>query len=551
MRLIDRLSPRFTPPQIAAQGEISALREQILQSILLLFGGLGLLQLGLQLSSLSFPADLPLVATYVSLYITVLVVVLAREIPYSVRGRVTAFLLYLLAIADLFESGQLGEVRMILIVFVAVTSVLFDYRNSIAAMVISFATVVTAGLIGTRPEALQLFPVFENLLRGTDWATSAFTLLMFSVVVSGAVTMIVNGLERNIRRQAVLTEALQAERASLEDRIQERTEDISRRLVQLRTASDLTRSMSALTDPNDMLRQNVELIRERLDLYYVGVFLVDESGQNAVLQAGTGDAGRKMLADGHRLLVGGTSMIGWCISNRKARIALDVGAEAVRFSNPNLPLTRSELALPIVAGEKVLGAMTVQSLKPNAFDENDIIVLQGIADGLGVALENDRLYNETRQSLEEIRAMNREYLQRAWAETLETYGDLSYSFDNAAVRNPSEHTRQIEVPLMLRNEVIGQIVLETDRELLSKDENNFIENITNQTAIALENARLLKETEKRAIQEQKLNELTARFSSALSIDEILRAAVQDLGQLPSVAGVSVRLAPAGGKEPAA
>jgi GAF domain-containing protein len=237
-------------------------------------------------------------------------------------------------------------------------------------------------------------------------------------------------------------------------------------------------------------------------------------------------------------------MIGWAISNHKARIALDVGSEAVRFNNPNLPLTRSEIAIPIIARENVLGAMTVQSSRPNAFDENDITVLQGIADSLGTALDNDRLFKETRQNLEEIRALNREYLQRAWAETINLHGGLGYTFENpAALNQPTSQV--IEVPVILRDEVIGYLSLETDHDQLTEEEQAFVENITNQTAIALENARLLEETERRAVQEQKINELATRFSRALSIEEILRAAVQELGQLPSVAEVSVRLAPTG------
>jgi GAF domain-containing protein len=101
----------------------------------------------------------------------------------------------------------------------------------------------------------------------------------------------------------------------------------------------------------------------------------------------------------------------------------------------------------------------------------------------------------------------------------------------------------VEVPLILREEIIGTLTLEMDRDGLTADEQAFIENVNTQTAIALENARLLHETERRAAQEQRLNELAARFSRAQTIDEILRAAVQELGQLPAVAQVSVQLNP--------
>ena len=551
MKFQERISPRYTLPATTARGEIHILRERILQSMLLLFGVLGLIQLILISLTIFREGNKTLLFVYTGLYLVVVGITLAREAHYTLRAGIAVTLIYLLAISELFESGQIGDVRMILIVFVAMTAVLFSYRVDLAAIAIGTATVVIAGNASAIPEVRAAMPVFAKIEQGAAWATSAVGFMLYASAVAGPIAMIIDGMERNLLRQLELTSALERERSTLGNRIQERTADISRRLVQLRTVADLTRSLSALTDPMDMLRQSVELIRERFDLYYVGVFLLDQYGQNAVLQAGTGEAGRRMLANGHRLAVGGNSMIGWAVSNRQARIALDVGADAVRFSNPNLPLTRSELALPIIAGDKVLGAMTVQSSKSNAFDENDIAVLQGLADGLGVALENDRIFNETRQSLEEIRAFNREYLLRSWAEVIESHGDLSYSYDNAGVANPLEHNQVVEVPLMLRNEVIGQIVLETDHPVLSEDQSSFVENITNQTVIAMENARLLEETERRAIQEQKLNELTTRFASASSIDEILRTVAQDLGQLPSVSSVSVRLAASGKSGPVA
>ena len=182
--------------------------------------------------------------------------------------------------------------------------------------------------------------------------------------------------------------------------------------------------------------------------------------------------------------------------------------------------------------------MTVQSEKPNAFNETDITILESVADSLAIAIANDRLYHETRQGLEEIRALNHQYLRQSWSEALDTYNTtLSYDYQSPHVPAGLDPANTIQVPLLLRDEIMGQITLEMDRTSLSEDENSFINQITTQTALALENARLLHETERRAVQEQKLNALTTRFSRALSIDEILRSAAQELGQLPAVAEV--------------
>ena len=149
----------------------------------------------------------------------------------------------------------------------------------------------------------------------------------------------------------------------------------------------------------------VDLACQRFDLCYAGLFLVDSEGQWtgepnrwAVLRSGTGEAGRKMLAQDHKLEIGGTSMIGWCTANRQARIALDVGEEAVRFDNPLLPETRSEMALPLISGGRVIGALSIQSSQPAAFSEEDIATLQSMADQLANAIQNAYLFDQIQRA---------------------------------------------------------------------------------------------------------------------------------------------------------
>ncbi|MBU1751390.1 MAG: GAF domain-containing protein [Chloroflexi bacterium] len=180
---------------------------------------------------------------------------------------------------------------------------------------------------------------------------------------------------------------------------------LERRALQLQTAAEVSQAASSILDPDELVQNVVDLVRERFDLYYVGLFLVDDEGEApgkwAVLRAGTGPAGQQMIAQGHKLEVGGDSMIGWCIANRHARIALDVGAEAVRFDNPALPQTRSELALPLISREQVIGAMTVQSEAPQAFTPEDIDNLQTMADQLATAIENARLFANAQRAQQE------------------------------------------------------------------------------------------------------------------------------------------------------
>ncbi len=172
-----------------------------------------------------------------------------------------------------------------------------------------------------------------------------------------------------------------------------------RRALQLQTASEVSRAASSILNAEELLPQAAELIRARFSFYYVGIFLTDETKRWAILQAGTGNAGQQMLINKHQLEIGGNSMIGQCIVSQQARIALDVGEEAVHFDNPLLPMTHSEMALPLISRGRIIGAMTIQSDQPAAFTTDDITVLQSMADQIANAVENARLYEQAQAAL--------------------------------------------------------------------------------------------------------------------------------------------------------
>jgi PAS domain S-box-containing protein len=178
----------------------------------------------------------------------------------------------------------------------------------------------------------------------------------------------------------------------------------------LQTAAEVSRASSSILDVDELINTSVNLIRDQFDFYYVGLFLVDEPGEWAVLQAGTGEAGRLQLDQRHRLKIGGESMIGWSIQNRRARIALDVGQDAVRFKNPALPDTHSEMALPLISREEVLGALTVQSTERGAFSDEDVTLLQTMADQLANAIANARLFESVVQAQAEAEILLQETL---------------------------------------------------------------------------------------------------------------------------------------------
>jgi PAS domain S-box-containing protein len=177
------------------------------------------------------------------------------------------------------------------------------------------------------------------------------------------------------------------------------------RSERLQTAARVSQAASSILDIDQLIDTSVNLIRDQFNFYYVGIFLVDEAREWAVLRAGTGEAGRIQLEQGHKLKIGGESMIGWSVANRQARIALDVGEEAVHFHNPYLPETHSEMALPLISRDQVLGAVTVQSVERAAFSDEDITLLQTMADHVANTIQNARLFENAATRLKETQAL--------------------------------------------------------------------------------------------------------------------------------------------------
>ncbi len=195
------------------------------------------------------------------------------------------------------------------------------------------------------------------------------------------------------------------------------TQALGDRARQLAAVAEVASAAGTILDHDELVHEAVEMVQDRFDLYYVGLFLLDDDGEWAVLRTGSGEAGRRMVEEGHKLAVGGDSMVGWCIANQEARIALDVGDEAVRFQNPHLPETHSELALPLIARGETLGALSVQSDEREAFSQEDITVFQTMVDQLATALENARLFAQTQEALDRAESLYEGSSQVTGAET--------------------------------------------------------------------------------------------------------------------------------------
>ncbi len=545
MNWLTKLLPGTVPERLANADEFDIIRERTFQTVMLAIVGLSWVLYSVLLTKAIREASYLDIVVFTSLILLLDGVTVFRRISYTLRSGSVLVIVYIAMIISLLQSGLSGHGQVLLLTFNTLTWIFLGAQFGIISLLLGLATLsvfgfgMSGGMIPAPPLGFN-----GNSSLQVDWNTSTAFFLLVSSAAAIPIMTLLRGFRQSMRLQKELSTHLEEERFNLETRVEERTSDLERRITQIRAAAEVSRSISSELDPQTLLEQVVELLVERLGLYYAGLFLIDNSGRYAILQAGSGEAGKKMIADSHRLLVGGNSMIGWTTANRQARIALDVGDDPVRFNNPYLPMTRSELALPIIGRSEVLGALTIQSSQPNAFDENDILVYQGVADSLATALENARMFQQNQRDLEEIRSLNRQYLETAWAETARLQGGLTHTFEDPLALQ-RQTTNQLNVPVMLRDQIIGEISFDIEDSGLSDEDRAVVEAITTQTALALENARLLDETQRRAAQEEQISALSAKFASAISIEEIMKTAIQELGQLPSITEVGVHLMPDG------
>ncbi len=363
-----------------------------------------------------------------------------------------------------------------------------------------------------------------------------------------------------------MTGQLQAAIEGLEQRVNQRTADLERRSRYLQASAEVGRIATSILDVDQLIEQVVQVVQERFGLYYVGLFLVDSTNTWAVLRAGTGEAGLKMLARQHRLKIGPDSMIGWCISHQQPRIALDVGEDAVRLATFELPLTRSEAALPLISRGQVLGALTVQSDQANAFDEASIAVLQLMADQVAAVLDNARLFAESQVALD---AMNRAYGQmgqQAWLDMVRARPNWGYRAGLGGLRLMGDEVtpemaeslrtgqvalseadergeRSLAVPLKVRGQVIGALTVtrSADQGDWQTDQVNTLETLAAELGEAFDSARLYQDTQRRAAREQLTAQITARMRESLELDTVLQTAVREMGLSLDADVVEVRL----------
>lgn len=318
-------------------------------------------------------------------------------------------------------------------------------------------------------------------------------------------------------------------RGTLEKQVEDRT-----RL--LKATNDLAKVSSSILDPDELLAKIINMFTDQFNYYYAAIYIIDPGEKWAELKEATGEAGKVLKQNHHRLELTSKSMVATSIREKAPRISQNTSDEKQRVENPLLPYTRSEIALPLIAGDRILGALNVQSTKTGDFGLEVIETMQNMAGQVAIALENARLFQETQLRINEMRAIQQQYLVEGWGSLSMRKNELEYSIGESNDAN----TQKLITPINLRDQTIGQIALESSGDWTT-EQKNLIDAVATQAAIALENARLVNESRQIATRERMLAEINSKIWASTTIDGVLQTAVKELGRRLDASSATIEL----------
>ncbi|MEO5886961.1 MAG: cache domain-containing protein [Anaerolineales bacterium] len=355
--------------------------------------------------------------------------------------------------------------------------------------------------------------------------------------------------------------------ANLEKRVADRTQDLESQTRWLRVAAEIVRDAASARNLDELLTRSTSLILERFKFYHTGIFLLDNNNEYAALVASPTEAGRLMIDNSYKVRVGEVGIVGHVSASGESQVILNKGIDAVHFNNPLLPDTLTQLAVPLKVESRVIGVLDVQSDQAQAFNAEEIAIMQIMGDQLASAIERTRLLQTVERNLNELEGAYGQYTLESWsgsAEGIQT-GNRGYHFDNIRIQSITELTdlgkeafstgktitskgiqqtpekqNTVAIPIKLRGQTIGVVTLKL-KDDYSRSTVPTIESATERLAVSMESARLYEEARLRADREQSISRVTTAISTPTEYEEILQTTVREVGRMLKDAEVAIQI----------
>jgi GAF domain-containing protein len=488
--------------------------------------------LGVALIAISFPtATTTDRILFPILYLALLVITILR-VNYSIRAFALLFMVFTIGVNSILAWGPWIDGSVFFIAFIALSALLFDQRVDIVALSISiftFILIATLQQLGIYQFRATNVPVTSPI----DWISYTIDFSVISVVLIIAIDQFKREFANLVRDMQNTFKTITTERAQLEDRVRERTDEFESRAAQLRSSAGISRTIAEMQDISELMEATTKLTSDQFGYYHVGLYLLDERKKTAFLQAASSASGKQLVGQGFRVEPDRLNLINLVVENNRPYIASDI--DSINFvRDTNFPLTRSRMILPLTVRNNVIGILDMHSEQPQLFSMQDAEVLQTLADLVAISIDNVRLINETKNLVHQLEANTSAQTRETWTKFTSRHKP-AYQYTPAGVRplftsNKQDDLNGLRVPLVLHGQNIGNIVLKRKGAAAtwSERERILVEKVANQVALALENSRLVDETQKNALRDQMIANISARVRETLDVESVLRTATTEL-----------------------
>jgi len=511
----------------AASFDYKNWREQFIVTILRIAS-----VLGIALIAVSFPnATIADRILFPSLYLALLIITIL-QVNYSVRAFALLFLVFTVGVNSILSWGPWLDGSAFFIAFIALSALLFDQRVDFIALLVSiftFVLIATLQQLGLYQFRAADVPVTTLI----DWVSCTIDFSIISIILIIAINQFKNEFAHVIQDMQNTFKTLATERTQLEERIRERTNELEARAIQLRSSASVSRTIAEIQDISELMESTTKLVSDQFGYYHAGLYLLDERKKTAFLQAASSAIGKQIIGQGFRIEPDRLNLISLVVEHNRPYITSDV--DDVNFvRDTNFPLTRSRMILPLTVRNDVIGVLDMHSDQAQSFNTQDAEVLQTLADLVAISIDNVRLINETKNLVHQLEANTSVQTRETWTKFTSRHKP-AYQYTPAGVRplfvnNKQDNLDGLHVPLMLHGQNIGNIILKRkgNTTAWSERERTLVEKVANQVALALENSRLVDETQKNALRDQVITNISARVRETLDVESVLRTATTEL-----------------------
>ena len=468
---------------------------------------------------------------FIGLYLILLAVSILPA-TYNIRAYTLLVMIFAVGVNAILAVGPWVDGSLFLLIFVVLSALLFDNRMELLALIASIAILTSIAV-------LQQLGSFEFTNKSApittiaDWAIYGADFLGVSITLIVAIRLFKNEFAKVIQQTQSTLTTLISERAQLELRVQERTEEIEARATQLRSSTTVARTVAEIQSIGELIEAATKLTSEQFSYYHVGLYLLDEGKRNAFLQSASSTVGKNLIGQGFRIEPDRRNAVHLVVEQNRSYIASDIG-DANFIREPNFPLTRSRMMLPLTVRGEVIGVLDLHSEQPQAFTPQDAEIMQTLADLIAISIDNVRLIDETKALINQLESNTSIQTKQTWTK-LTSRHTPAYQYTPAGVRpifssNKKESNNGLKIPLVLHGQKIGAINLlrKGSSASWSERERSLIEKIADQVSLALENSRLVDEAQKSALRDQMIANISSRVRETLDVESVVRTAATEL-----------------------